>query len=96
MPPIPPKKNSSPYTTIPVCHTPSMRFPVDQWHKMGYISINFTEKKIYLRINEQKQKFLINNGIKVNHVRFFDIVDHDDDLPRKAWESDRAIPLLMS
>lgn len=67
-----------------------MRFPVDQWHKMGYISINFTEK------NEQKQKFLINNGIKVNHVRFFDIVDHDDDLPRKAWESDRAIPLLRS
>lgn len=73
-----------------------MRFPVDQWHKMGYINCNFTEKKIYLRINEQKQKFLINNGIKVNHVRFFDIVDHDDDLPRKAWESDRAIPLLMS
>lgn len=73
-----------------------MRFPVDQWHIMGYIRINFTEKKIYLRINEQKQKFLINNGIKVNHVRFFDIVDHDDDLPRKAWESDRAIPLLMS
>lgn len=73
-----------------------MRFPVDQWHKMGYINCNFTEKKIYLRINEQKQKFLINNGIKVNHVRFFDIVDHDDDLPRKAWESDRAIPLLRS
>lgn len=73
-----------------------MRFPVDQWHEMGYINSNFTEKKIYLRINEQKQKFLINNGIKVNHVRFFDIVDHDDDLPRKAWESDRAIPLLRS
>lgn len=47
-------------------------------------------------MNKNKNFSLINNGIKVNHVRFFDIVDHDDDLPRKAWESDRAIPLLMS
>lgn len=62
----------------------------------GLHKYQFHRKKIYLRINEQKQKFLINNGIKVNHVRFFDIVDHDDDLPRKAWESDRAIPLLRS
>lgn len=62
----------------------------------GLCKYQFHIKKINRQIYQQKQKCPNNNGITANHVRFLDIVDHDNTLPRKAWESDRAIPLLMS